>query len=91
MPFGKIKWPKSEEKSKLGIGGVCHGDAVPQCTDPVRSNFKLVVQPLDKCDKRNRSEGRHSLLAAEHNCHKGAHFSNDQLCSSLKLGRAGKG
>ena len=30
MPFRKMKWPKSEEKPKLGVGGVCHGDAVLQ-------------------------------------------------------------
>ena len=45
MPFCKMKWPKSEEKPKLGVGG-CHGDAVPPSTDPVPPNVKLVVQPL---------------------------------------------
>ena len=35
MPFLKMKWPKSEEKPKLGLGGICHGQAFPQCTDPV--------------------------------------------------------
>ena len=26
---------KNVREQKLGVGGVCHGDAVPQCTDPV--------------------------------------------------------
>ena len=46
MPFCKMKWPKSKEEPKLGIGGVCHGDAVPQCTDLIPPNVKLMVQPL---------------------------------------------
>ena len=37
MPFRKIKWPKSEEKLKLGVGGVCHGDK------PTESAFNAVL------------------------------------------------
>ena len=35
MPFRKMNWPKFEEKLKLEVGGICRGDAIPQCTDPV--------------------------------------------------------
>ena len=46
MPFRKMKWPKSEEKPKLGVGGVVMATPSPQCADPVPPNVKLVVQPL---------------------------------------------
>ena len=39
MTFEKIRWPKYEEKSKLGVGGICRGGAVSP-------NVKFVVQPL---------------------------------------------
>ena len=35
MPFRKIKWPKSEEKPKLGQVGYVLATPSPQCTDPV--------------------------------------------------------
>ena len=46
MPFRKMKWPKSEEKPKLGVGGACHGDAVPPRYRSRPPNVKLVVQLL---------------------------------------------
>ena len=46
MPFRKITWRKSEEKPKLGIDGVCHGDAVPPIYRSRPPHVKLVVQPL---------------------------------------------
>ena len=46
-----MKWPKSEEKPKLGVGGVVMATPSPQCTDPVPPNVRLVVQPLDTSDK----------------------------------------
>ena len=46
MPFRKIKWPKSEEKPKFGVGGVCHGDAVSPMYRSRSPNVKLVVQPM---------------------------------------------
>ena len=51
MPFRKMKWAKSEEKPKLGVGGVCHGDAVPPRyrSRPPPPNVKLVVRPLVIC------------------------------------------
>ena len=46
MPFRKMKGPKSEEKPKLGVGGVCHGDSVPPMYRSRPPLVKLVVQPL---------------------------------------------
>ena len=48
MSSCEMTWPKSEEKPKLGVGGVYHGDAVPPMyrSCPLPPNFKLVVQPL---------------------------------------------
>ena len=46
MTFRKIKWPKSEEEPKLGVGGVCHGDAVPLMYRSRPPQCQTVVQPL---------------------------------------------
>ena len=52
MPFRKIKWPKSEEKPKLGVGGVCRGD-IPPMYRSRPPNVKLVVQPLVQRETHN--------------------------------------
>ena len=53
MPFREMEWPKSEEKPTLGVGGVCHGDAVtPMYRSPPHPpppQCQLVVQPLLLC------------------------------------------
>ena len=41
-----MKWRKSEDKPKLGVGGVCHGDAVTPMYRSRPLNVILVVQPL---------------------------------------------